>query len=137
MSSTEPPPAQPPTGPAHPAGSVSPLVSAKIGPRHLQRKAIVYVRQSSPQQVLNNKESGYRQYDLRNYAVLLGWPAESVSVIDDDQARTARTADARTGFQSLQAAVALDEVGIILGSELNRLSRCNRDWHNLLHVCAI
>jgi DNA invertase Pin-like site-specific DNA recombinase len=111
--------------------------STKIKPHHIARLAVVYVRQSSPQQVLNNRESTARQYAFKQRAIQLGWSPSSVLIMDDDQAQTATTAEARYDFQELLALVARDKVGIILGVETSRLSRCGKDWHQLLEVCAI
>ena len=111
--------------------------SGKIQPHHLERNAIVYVRQSSPQQVANNKESTARQYALVDLAVQLGWTAEQVEVIDDDQGQTGSTAEGREGFHRLLAEVSLEHVGIILGLELTRLARSNKDWHQLIELCGI
>jgi DNA invertase Pin-like site-specific DNA recombinase len=104
---------------------------------HLERLAIVYVRQSSPQQVLKHKESTALQYALVDLAVELGWPSEQIIVIDEDQAKSASTAEGRLGFQRLLAEVSLDHVGIVLGIQMSRLARSNKDWHQLLEVCAI
>lgn len=112
-------------------------ISRKILPHHLERSAIVYVRQSSPQQVANNKESTARQYALVDLAVQLGWSAEQVEVIDDDQGHTGSTAEGRDGFHRLLAEVSLEHVGIILGLELTRLARSNKDWHQLIELCGI
>src|SRR5947199_5504948 len=79
------------------------LRSPKILDLHLDRIAIVYVRQSDPQQVLNNRQSRERQYALADHAVALGWPRDRVMVIDDDQGQSGRTADQRDGFQRLLA----------------------------------
>jgi DNA invertase Pin-like site-specific DNA recombinase len=87
--------------------------------------------------VLHNNESTERQYGLRERAIQLGWPAESVGIIDEDQGHSGATAQGRPGFQTLLAQVALDRVGIILGLETSRLARSNKDWHQLLEVCAI
>lgn len=111
--------------------------SRKIQPHHLERTAIVYVRQSSPQQVANNKESTARQYALVDLAVQLGWPPEQVEVIDDDQGHTGSTAEGRDGFHRVLAEVSLEHVGIILGLELTRLARSNKDWHQLIELCGI
>jgi DNA invertase Pin-like site-specific DNA recombinase len=111
--------------------------STKVKPHHTSRLAVVYVRQSSPQQVLNNKESTARQYAFKQRAVQLGWSPEGVLILDDDQAKTATTAEARHDFQALLGLVAQDRVGIILGLETSRLSRGGKDWHQLLEVCAI
>jgi DNA invertase Pin-like site-specific DNA recombinase len=99
--------------------------------------AIVYVRQSSAQQVLDHGESRERQYALADYAAALGWPPDRIVVIDEDQGRSARTAAHRPGFQRLLAEVTLDHVGLILGLEISRLSRSSKDWYHLLEVCAV
>ena len=111
--------------------------TSKIRDRHLDRLAIVYVRQSTPQQVLENRESRERQYALAQFAQRLGWPAERVVVIDEDQARSGKLADNRSGFQRLMTEVTLSHVGIVLGLELSRLSRSNAEWHRLIDVCGI
>lgn len=111
--------------------------SQKIAKIHLQKLAIVYVRQSSPHQVRENLESKTRQYALVDYARLLGWPADRVLVVDEDQARSGKTAENRTGFQRLLTEVTLDHVGILMGLEMSRLARSNKDWHQLLELCAI
>ena len=111
--------------------------SLKILNFHLDRLAIVYIRQSDPHQVLNNRESRERQYALVDYAVALGWPRDRVLVIDDDQGQSGRTADRRVGFQRLLAEVTMEHVGLILGIEMSRIARNNKDWHNLLEMCAV
>jgi len=111
--------------------------SPKILDLHLDRLAVVYVRQSDPQQVLNNRESRERQYALAEHAVALGWPRDRVMVIDDDQGQSARTADQRGGFQRLLSEVTMEHVGLILGIEMSRIARNNKDWHTLLEMCAI
>lgn len=111
--------------------------TSKIRDLHLDRLAMVYVRQSSPQQVLENRESRERQYALAQFAQRLGWPSERVVIIDDDQGQSGKTADDRTGFQRLMTEVSLNHVGIVLGLELSRLSRSNKDWHQLIDVCGI
>jgi DNA invertase Pin-like site-specific DNA recombinase len=108
-----------------------------ISDRHLSRLAIVYVRQSSPQQIFDHQESRERQYALVDYAAALGWPRERILVIDDDQGRSGRTVEQRPGFQRLLAEVTLDHVGVILGLEISRLSRSSKDWYHLLEVCAV
>ena len=113
------------------------LGANKIQPQHRERLAVVYVRQSSPQQVLNHRESRELQYKLADRAVDLGWSRERVVVIDDDQAQTASTMEGRFGFQHLLAEVSLNHVGLVLGMEMARLARCNKDWHQLLEVCAL
>ncbi len=110
---------------------------SKIRNLHLDRLAMVYVRQSSPQQVLENRESRERQYALAQFAQRFGWPAERVVVIDEDQGQSGKTADQRSGFQRLMTEVSLNHVGMVLGLELSRLSRSNKDWHQLIDVCGI
>jgi DNA invertase Pin-like site-specific DNA recombinase len=113
------------------------LTSSKIRDVHLGKLAIVYVRQSSPQQVLENRESTARQYALADFAQVLGWSTERVIVIDEDQGQSGTRADNRSGYQRLLAEVTLDHVGIVLGLEMSRLARSNKDWHHLLELCAI
>ncbi len=110
---------------------------SKIRAEHLAKLAIVYVRQSSFQQVLENRESTARQYALADYAQTLGWPAERVMIIDQDQGQSGASAEHRQGFQQLLAEVTMDHVGIVLGLEMSRLARNSKDWHHLLEVCAI
>jgi DNA invertase Pin-like site-specific DNA recombinase len=112
-------------------------LSAKVKPHHLTRKALVYIRQSTVQQVLNNRESTARQYALDRRAVQLGWLADSIEIVDEDQGLSGRTAEGRSGFAYLLSQVALNRVGIILGLETSRLARSNKDWHQLLDVCSI
>ena len=114
-----------------------PFESAKITDAHRAKLAVVYVRQSTPQQVAENRESLARQYALADQARALGWPAERVLVIDEDLGQSDRTADARLGFQRLLAEVTMDHVGLVLGLEMSRLSRSCKDWHHFLEVCGI
>jgi len=111
--------------------------TSKIKDIHLNRLAIVYVRQSSPQQVIENRESRERQYALAEFAKRLGWTFDRIIVIDEDQGLSGKSADNRPGFQRLMAEVSLNHVGIVLGLELSRLSRSNKDWHQLVDVCGI
>src|SRR4051794_25795619 len=110
--------------------------SPKLRAWHLDRTAVVYVRQSTPQQVADHQESTARQYALADRAVDLGWPRERVLVIDDDLGRSGQSVEGRPGFQRILAEVALDRVGLILGLETSRLARSCRDWHQLLELCA-
>src|SRR5882724_1070043 len=120
--------------PSPPCGSGG---TAKIQAHHRARLAIVYVRQSTPQQVLEHRESTRRQYALADYAVALGWPRERVLVIDEDQGKSGKNADSRAGFQRLLAEVTLDHAGIVLGLEMSRLARSCKDCHQLIEVCAV
>lgn len=107
-----------------------------VTPSHLARKAIIYVRQSTPQQVLSNQESLHLQYALKQRAQELGWQSDDIEIIDDDLGLTAASAQHRKGFQELVSQVALGQVGIILSSEVTRLSRNCSDWYPLLDVCG-
>src|SRR6516162_2676746 len=111
--------------------------STAIADRHRSKLAIVYVRESSTQQIFDHQESRERQYALADYAAALGWPRERILVIDDDQGRSGRTVEQRPGFQRLLAEVSLDHVGLVLGLELSRLSRSSKDWYHLLEVCGV
>ena len=111
--------------------------SSKIRDRHWERLAIVYIRQSSPQQVLENRESRERQYALAALAQQFGWPADRVIVIDEDQGLSGKSSENRDGFQRLLTEVTLDHVGLVLGLELSRLARSCKDWHHLVEVCAV
>jgi DNA invertase Pin-like site-specific DNA recombinase len=110
---------------------------SKVERQHLQRRAYVYVRQSTVAQVERNAESRERQYELVERAVALGWQAAEVVVVDEDQGRSAKSADGRDGFQGLVAEVGLGRVGIVLGIEVSRLARSNADWYGLLDLCAL
>ena len=105
----------------------------KITPEHLSRAAYVYVRQSTPDQLLNNPESRRRQYGLATRARALGW--ENVIVIDDDLGRSG-SGQLRHGFERLLAAICAGNVGAVLAIEASRLARNGRDWHTLLEFCA-
>jgi DNA invertase Pin-like site-specific DNA recombinase len=109
----------------------------KIHARHLDRLAVVYLRQSTMQQVLDHQESTRLQYGLVQRAVTLGWAEARVMVIDEDLGRSGTSAEGRHGFQRLVAEVGLDHVGLILGVEMSRLARSSKDWHQLLEICAL
>jgi DNA invertase Pin-like site-specific DNA recombinase len=109
----------------------------KIEVNHLDRLAIVYVRQSTLAQLQHHQESTRLQYALVHHAAYLGWAPDRVLVIDDDQGKSGTTATGRPGFTRLVTEVSLGHVGLILGIEMSRLARSNRDWHHLLEVCAL
>ena len=113
------------------------LTTDKITVSHRSRDAYVYVRQSTPSQMVQHTESLARQYELRERAVALGWPAHQVVVIDADLGRSGAQTDGRSGFKELVADVGLGKVGIVLGIEVSRLARNNADWYQLLDLCAI
>src|SRR5450432_4697295 len=101
----------------------------------LQRKAVVYVRQSTPQQVQSNLESQRRQYELVEVARRRGFTA--IDVIDDDLGRSASGAVARPGFDRLVAWLCAGKVGAVLCFDASRLARNGRDWHHLLELCGL
>ncbi len=109
----------------------------KIQRRHRERTAMVYIRQSTPQQVERHQESTRLQYALVDRAFQFGWARESIVVIDDDLGRSGASIEGRFGFQRLVAEVGLGHVGLVLGVEMSRLARSCRDWHQLLEICAL
>jgi DNA invertase Pin-like site-specific DNA recombinase len=111
--------------------------STKILPTHRQRQAVVYLRQSTPKQVLKNCESAINQRALRGRLLEMGWRKDQILLIDEDQARSAKQVVGRDGFQRLVADVSLRKVGLIIGTEVARLSRNCADWHRLLELCAL
>ena len=130
-------PAPFPAGSADVPARLLALLPAKVRAHHLDRKAIVYIRQSSPQQVAEHKESAARQYALAEVAVGLGWPRDRVEVVDADQGRSGQTAEGRPGFQYILAELGLDHVGIVLGLEASRLARSDPDWAPLVRLCGV
>ncbi|MDQ2831323.1 MAG: recombinase family protein, partial [Chloroflexota bacterium] len=123
--------------PAMAASDVLIDLSGKVQAAHRERLALVYVRQSTPQQVLDHQESTRLQYGLRQRAEAWGWVPERVRVIDDDLGKSGASAVDRTGFQRLVAEVSLGHVGLILGIEMSRLARSCADWYPLLELCAL
>ena len=113
------------------------LTPEKITREHQQRLAIMYIRQSTPQQVERNQESTKLQYALVDRAFHFGWARETIVTIDDDLSRSGSTIEGRLGFQRLVAEVGLGHVGLVLGIEMSRLARSCRDWHQLLEICAL
>lgn len=112
-------------------------ISGKIQGYHHDRLAIVYIRQSTLQQVERHGESTKLQYALVDKAYALGWSKDKILVIDDDLGRSGANAEGRPGFQRLVAEVGLDRVGVVIGIEMSRLARSCRDWYQLLEVCAL
>jgi DNA invertase Pin-like site-specific DNA recombinase len=117
--------------------AVAAAAASKVTAAHLARTAYLYVRQSTLRQVVSNTESGQRQYALRQRAIALGWPAEQIVVIDQDQGQSGASAADREGFQRLVAEVGVGRAGIVLGLEVSRLARNSADWHRLLEICAL
>lgn len=112
-------------------------ISEKLQAHHLERLAVVYVRQSTLQQVLDHQESTRIQYGLVDRAQALGWKSERILTIDEDLGKSGSSAEGRLGFQRLVTEVGLNHVGLILGVEMSRLARCSKDWHQLLEICAL
>jgi DNA invertase Pin-like site-specific DNA recombinase len=111
--------------------------SEKIKPTHLERRAYVYVRQSTATQVRYNRESTARQYQLVERAHHLGWPNQRVKVVDEDLAQSGSDSAQRSGFTCMTADVALGQVGLILSIEVSRVARNNADWYRLLDLCGV
>lgn len=111
--------------------------AALIQPHHLSRTAMVYVRQSTPKQLRLHQESTRRQYQLAQRAAELGWPQPRIVVLDADLGRSGTSSQERVDFQRLVSAIGLREVGLVLVTEVSRLSRRNSDWHRVLELCAV
>jgi DNA invertase Pin-like site-specific DNA recombinase len=112
-------------------------LGSKVCDQHLARLAVVYVRQSTRQQVIDHGESTRLQYGLVERAVALGWPASRVLVIDDDLGKSGSSAAGRVGFQRLVTEITMGHVGLVLGIEMSRLARSGADWYQLLELCAL
>lgn len=112
------------------------ITSELITASHQTRKALIYIRQSTPHQVLTNQESLRLQYALQQRALDLGWRSDDIEIIDTDLGLTGAAAEHREGFKDVVAQVTLGQVGIILSSEVTRLSRNCTDWYPLLDICG-
>src|SRR5580658_1285108 len=106
------------------------MISDKVRPHHLERKALLYVRQSSAHQVLHNRESSALQYAMRDRLTALGW--SEIEVIDDDLGRSAAGGVQRAGFERMVAQVCLGKVGAVAAREVSRFARNSRDWQQLI-----
>ena len=111
------------------------MISDKVRPHHLDRKAILYVRQSSAHQVLHNRESSALQYAMRDRLTALGW--SEIEVIDDDLGRSAAGGVQRAGFERMVAEVCLGKVGAVCAREVSRFARNSRDWQQLIEMCRV
>jgi DNA invertase Pin-like site-specific DNA recombinase len=110
-------------------------MSEKIKPHHIERKAILYVRQSSTFQVQNNLESQKLQYVMRDRLCSLGWC--DIEVIDEDLGRSASGTVTRAGFERMVAEVCLGQVGAVAAREVSRFARNSREWQKLVEVCRV
>lgn len=112
-------------------------MNRKIQKTHLERLAMVYLRQSTPHQVESNRESTQRQYALADRAAQLGWDNSQIQILDSDLGKSGQTVAGRNDFHRLMAAVGLGEVGAVLALEASRFSRSQADWHKLIDICAL
>ena len=110
-------------------------MSDKIKPQHLERKAILYIRQSSVYQVNHNLESQKLQYAMEERLQQLGW--REVEVVDDDLGRSAAGTVTRAGFERMVAEVCLGKVGAVAAREVSRFARNSREWQPLIEVCRV
>lgn len=113
------------------------IATTKITRSHLDRVALVYVRQSTPAQVRDNTESTARQYALADEAARLGWDAANIEIIDGDLGMSGRASATREGFKELVTRVCMGEVGVVLGLEVSRFSRSSADLQRLLEFCSL
>jgi DNA invertase Pin-like site-specific DNA recombinase len=111
------------------------MMSDKIKAHHLQRKAILYVRQSSAHQVIHNRESRSLQYAMRERLTVLGW--SEIEIVDDDLGLSAAGTATRAGFERMVAEVCLGKVGAVAAREVSRFARNSRDWQQLIEMCRV
>lgn len=112
-------------------------IPSKVRAEHLNRQALVYVRQSTMAQVRFNQESTQRQYALQEKALSLGWPEEHIHVIDGDLGISGSGRSKRPGFAQLVTSVSLGEVGAVFGLEISRFARSSADLMKLLELCSL
>ena len=111
------------------------MIIEKIGAQHRLRKAVLYIRQSSVQQVLHNRESQTLQYAMRERLATLGW--SEIEIIDDDLGLSANGGTARAGFERMVSEVCLGKVGAVAAREVSRFARNSRDWQQLVEMCRV
>src|SRR5271165_2328169 len=111
------------------------MITDKVRSHHLERKALLYVRQSSPHQVLHNRESSALQYAMQDRLTALGW--SEIEVIDEDLGRSAAGGVQRAGFERMVAEVCLGKVGAVCAREVSRFARNSRDWQQLIEMCRV
>ena len=114
-----------------------PSMNPKITEHHRSRPAYIYLRQSTPGQVLHHQESTERQYALREKALELGWSESPIRTLDRDLGKTGTEMTGREDFKTLVADVSMGQVGAVFALEVSRLARSNLDWHRLLELCAL
>ncbi len=113
------------------------MAAHKVQADHLDRQALIYVRQSTLMQVLKNTGSKIRQYDLGQRALELGWPPERIVVIDEDQGTSGTSFSERDGFEQVVAEVGLGRTGAVFYLEASRLARSCSNWYRLIEICAL
>ena len=117
--------------------SVESGTASKVTAAHRAKLAYVYIRQSSPLQVIRHAESTDLQYQLVERAVSLGWTRDRIQVIDDDLGKSGASAEQRVGFQLLMSEVGLGRAGLVMSLDASRLARNNGDWYRLLDLCSL
>jgi len=110
---------------------------SKVEPRHLEKPAYIYVRQSTLGQVRHHQESTERQYALQNKAHDLGWSPSMTRILDGDLGLSGAHSHAREDFKTLVANVSMGRVGAVMALEASRLARSNADWHRLIELCSL
>lgn len=113
------------------------IVTSKILPSHLKLLAYIYIRQSSPKQVLENTGSTDVQREMREYALSYGFAPDNIVMVEQDQGRTATTTDRRDGFKEMLAALVSGRVGAVFCSHSSRLARASRDSQLLVQCCEV
>src|SRR5262249_36244596 len=114
-------------------GMTTATIDGKIRREHLERRAFVYIRQSSPQQLRDHAEGRRRQFQMMDWAEQTGWSKERIVVIDEE-GRSAAVTRARMAFGDLITAVGRGEAGIVISLEVSRLARNSPDWHHLIYL---
>jgi DNA invertase Pin-like site-specific DNA recombinase len=109
----------------------------QISTAHRAKRAYIYVRQSSANQIKLHRESTELQYRLVDRAIRFGWPRERIEVIDEDLGKSGARGSDRSGFQKLIAEIGLGNAGLVVSLDASRLARNNRDWHQLLELCSL
>jgi DNA invertase Pin-like site-specific DNA recombinase len=112
-------------------------MNTKIRKHHLERKAIIYLRQSSLGQLEHNAESTKRQYDLKDRAIGMGWDNSRITILDADLGKSGTSIESRSDFQRLISTVGMGEAGAVFALEASRFSRSQADWHRLVDLCAL
>ena len=112
-------------------------MNPKIQEHHRSKPAYIYLRQSTPGQVLHHRESTERQYALREKARELGWNESLIRTLDQDLGKTGTEMTRREDFKTLVADVSMGQVGAVFALEVSRLARSNLDWQRLLELCAL